>query len=200
MSCRLDRNVWLSSRFRDLRVIRWRGTAGGSNGVQQAHAIRGPTASGHRAAPVRAYDADRGRRVKRVPEESVRVEFQQPLALLHVAFAPGEILGVPRVHQVDLEAPALQDVDKAVAITRSLPTLTVKKITEQRHNVAACLSLPWSASPAASCAEPSRDHHRPNAATSDVLGDGAIVAAPPDVDVLGTVPSTSDVPRQPIPC
>ena len=60
--------------------------------------------------PVRSRDADLGRRVKRVPEEAVRVEFQQPLALLHVAFTPGEILGVPRVHQIDLKAPALQDL------------------------------------------------------------------------------------------
>ena len=60
--------------------------------------------------PVRPHDANLGGRVKRVPEQAVGVELQQPLALLHVALAPGEILGVPRVHQIDLEAPRVEDL------------------------------------------------------------------------------------------
>jgi hypothetical protein len=50
-------------------------------------------------APVREHDANVGWRVKRVPEQAVSVELQQPLALLHIALSAGEILGVPRVHQ-----------------------------------------------------------------------------------------------------
>ena len=61
-------------------------------------------------APVRPHDANLGGRVKRVAEQAVGVELQQPLALLHVALAPGEILGVPRVHQIDLKAPSVEDL------------------------------------------------------------------------------------------
>jgi hypothetical protein len=61
-------------------------------------------------APVRPHDANRGRWVKQVAEPAVGVELQQPLALLHVALAPGEILGVPRVHQIDLEASRVEDL------------------------------------------------------------------------------------------
>jgi hypothetical protein len=38
------------------------------------------------------------------------VELQQPLALLDVALAPREILGVPRVHQINLKAPSVEDL------------------------------------------------------------------------------------------
>jgi hypothetical protein len=48
--------------------------------------------------------------MERVPEQAVGVELQQPLALLDVALAPGEILGVPRVHQIDLEATCVEDL------------------------------------------------------------------------------------------
>jgi hypothetical protein len=61
-------------------------------------------------APVRPHHANLGGRVKRVPEQAVGVELQQPLALLHIALAPGEILGVPRVHQIDLKAPRVEDL------------------------------------------------------------------------------------------
>ena len=60
--------------------------------------------------PVRPHHANLGGRVKRVPEQAVGVELQQPLALRHVALAPGKILGVPRVHQIDLEAPRVEDL------------------------------------------------------------------------------------------
>ena len=61
-------------------------------------------------ASVGPDDANLGGRVKGVAEEAVGVELQQPLALLHVALAPGEILGVPRVHQIDLKAPRVEDL------------------------------------------------------------------------------------------
>jgi hypothetical protein len=48
--------------------------------------------------------------MKRVPEQAVGVELQQPLALLHVALAPGKILGVARVHQIDLKASRVEDL------------------------------------------------------------------------------------------
>ena len=60
--------------------------------------------------PVGAHDANVGGRMKRVAEQAVGVELQQPLALLHVALAAGEILGVPRVDQIDLQAARLQDL------------------------------------------------------------------------------------------
>ena len=61
-------------------------------------------------APVRPHDANLGGRVKRVAQQAVGVELQQPLALLDVGLAPGEILGVPRVHQIDLKAPSVEDL------------------------------------------------------------------------------------------
>jgi hypothetical protein len=61
-------------------------------------------------APVRADDANLGRRVERVAEQPVGVELEQPLALLHVGLAPGEVLGVPRVHQIDLKTARVEDL------------------------------------------------------------------------------------------
>jgi hypothetical protein len=47
---------------------------------------------------------------KRLPQQSIGVQLQQPLAFLHVALPPGQILGVSRIHQPYLETGLLQYV------------------------------------------------------------------------------------------
>jgi hypothetical protein len=59
--------------------------------------------------PVGPSPPDLGGRMKRIPEQPVGVQLQEPLAFLHVALAPGQVLGVPRVDQIDLEAARLED-------------------------------------------------------------------------------------------
>ena len=60
--------------------------------------------------PVGPQDANRGGGMKRIAEEPVGVEFQQPLALLDIGLSAGEVLGVPRIHQIDLQPPRLEDL------------------------------------------------------------------------------------------
>jgi hypothetical protein len=61
-------------------------------------------------APVGAGHANLRGGMERVAEEPVGVQFQQPLALLHVALAPRQIFRVPGVDQIDLEAARRQDL------------------------------------------------------------------------------------------
>ena len=60
-------------------------------------------------APVRPHDANLGGRVKRVAEQTVGVQLQQPLAFLDVTLAPGQVLRVSRVDQIDVEAAGVQN-------------------------------------------------------------------------------------------
>jgi len=60
--------------------------------------------------PIGPDDANVGRGIERIPEKPVGVQLQQPLALLHVTLAPGQVLRMSGVDQIDLEPAALQDV------------------------------------------------------------------------------------------
>ncbi len=55
-------------------------------------------------APAGAHRPNFRRGTKRFPQQSIGVQLQQPLAFLHVALAPRQILGVVRMYQPDLEA------------------------------------------------------------------------------------------------
>ena len=61
-------------------------------------------------APIGPCDADLGWRMERIAEQAVGVQLQQPLALLHVALAPGQILRVAGVDQIDLESAGVEDL------------------------------------------------------------------------------------------
>ena len=61
-------------------------------------------------APVGAQDADLVGRAEGGGQEAVAVELLQPLAILDVGFAAGQVLDVAGVDQADLEAVGLQDL------------------------------------------------------------------------------------------
>src|SRR5438128_2742230 len=58
-------------------------------------------------APVRAQDPDVSGRTEGVAKQAVGVELQQPLTLLDVSLAAGEILRMAGVDQIDLESSGL---------------------------------------------------------------------------------------------
>src|ERR1700733_14108579 len=45
-----------------------------------------------------------------VAQKPVGVQLQQPLAFLHITLASGQVLGVPRIDQIDLEATLFQNL------------------------------------------------------------------------------------------
>ena len=47
--------------------------------------------------------------LERVIQQTVRVQLQQPLTLLHIALATRKILGVPCIHEIDLKAMFFQN-------------------------------------------------------------------------------------------
>jgi hypothetical protein len=60
--------------------------------------------------PIRSHDPNVGGGIERIAEEPVRVQLQQPLALLHVRLAPRQVLRVAGVDQIDLEPAGVEDV------------------------------------------------------------------------------------------
>lgn len=59
--------------------------------------------------PIRPCHADFRGGLERVVEQSVRMQFQQPLAFLYIALGPGQILGVPCV-QINFETTLFQNL------------------------------------------------------------------------------------------
>jgi hypothetical protein len=45
------------------------------------------------------------------PQQPVRMELLQPLRIVHVALAAGDMLDVARVHEEDLESASLEDLE-----------------------------------------------------------------------------------------
>ena len=61
-------------------------------------------------SPVGAQRANLRRRLKGVVQQPVGAQLQQPLAFLHIAFAPRQTLRMPRIHQIHLKALLFHDV------------------------------------------------------------------------------------------
>jgi len=60
--------------------------------------------------PVGSQQTNRRRRLERVVQQSVAMQVQQPLALLHIALTPWQVLRVLRIDQLDLETPFFQNL------------------------------------------------------------------------------------------
>ena len=61
-------------------------------------------------APVGAGDANLGGGMKGIAQEAVSVQLQQPLTLLHVGLAPGQILRVPGVDEIHVQTARVEDL------------------------------------------------------------------------------------------